>query len=75
MMPRARGPSQAGTARTTRMTLPVTTGNLVRDLVDRVFGGSAAQLVLRALSERKASAREIAEIRDILDTFEKGKRK
>ncbi|MBL8212537.1 MAG: BlaI/MecI/CopY family transcriptional regulator [Bryobacterales bacterium] len=52
-----------------------TQGHLVRDLVDRVFGGSAAQLVLRALSERKTSAREIAEIRDMLDTFEKGKRK
>ena len=52
-----------------------TQGRLVRDLVDKVFGGSAAQLVLRALSERKASAKEIAEIREMLETFEKGKRK
>ena len=49
-----------------------TQGQIVRDVVDRVFGGSAAQLVMRALSEKRASPREIAEIRQILDEAEKG---
>jgi predicted transcriptional regulator len=44
---------------------------LVGDLLDRVFGGSASQLVLHALSERKASKKEIAEIREMLDRLEK----
>lgn len=49
-----------------------TQGQIVRDVVDRVFGGSAAQLVMRALSQKRASPREIAEIRQILDEAEKG---
>jgi predicted transcriptional regulator len=40
---------------------------LVGHLLDRAFGGSAAQLVLRALSTRRASAAEIAEVRGMLD--------
>lgn len=49
-----------------------TQSQLVGDLLDRVFGGSAAQLVLRALSERRASKQEIEEIRRMLDNIEKG---
>jgi predicted transcriptional regulator len=41
--------------------------HLVRDLLQRAFGGSAAQLVLRALSTSKASPEELAEIRKLLD--------
>jgi predicted transcriptional regulator len=48
-----------------------TQGELVGDLLDRVFGGSAAQMVLRALSHRKASRQEIADIRKMLDEIEK----
>lgn len=48
-----------------------TQGDLVGDLLDRVFGGSAAQMVMRALSDRKASRQEIAEIRKMLDDIEK----
>jgi predicted transcriptional regulator len=44
---------------------------LVTELVDRVFGGSAAQLVMHALSEKKATPAELAEIRGILDGYEK----
>jgi predicted transcriptional regulator len=44
---------------------------IVRDLLDCVFDGSAAQLVLRALSEERASPQEIAEIRQMLDEAEK----
>ncbi len=47
-----------------------TQSQLVGDLLDRVFGGSAAQLVLRALSEHKASPSEIDEIRKMLDDME-----
>ena len=53
----------------------VTEKELVGDLLDRVFGGSAAQLVLRALSERPASKNEIDEIRRLLDEIEKEKQK
>src|SRR5688572_6537931 len=41
---------------------------LVSDLLDRVFDGSAAKLVLQALAAGKASPDEIAEIRKLLDT-------
>jgi predicted transcriptional regulator len=39
---------------------------LVTDLVDRVFDGSAAKLVLQALSASKASPEELDEIRKLL---------
>jgi len=47
---------------------------LVRDLVDRAFGGSAAKLVVQALSGRRASAEEIERIRRLLDEIEGGSR-
>ena len=50
-----------------------TQGRLVRDLLDRAFGGSAQKLVLQALSARKATPQEIAEIRSLLDEMERGK--
>jgi predicted transcriptional regulator len=40
---------------------------LVTDLLDRAFGGSAAKLVMQALSTRKATPEELAEIRRLLD--------
>ncbi len=40
---------------------------IVTDLLDRVFGGSASKLVMRALSAKKASRKELAEIRKLLD--------
>lgn len=43
---------------------------LVRDLLKRAFGGSTEQLVLQALSSKKASQQEIAEIRRMLDELE-----
>lgn len=45
---------------------------MVRDLVDRIFGGSATQLVLQALEERPASEEDLAEIRQLIDKREKG---
>jgi predicted transcriptional regulator len=46
---------------------------LVGHLLDRAFGGSATQLMMQALSGRKASAEEIAQMRQMLAEFEKGK--
>jgi predicted transcriptional regulator len=40
---------------------------LVSDLVDRAFDGSAADLIMQALSARKVSAGELQQIRDLLD--------
>jgi predicted transcriptional regulator len=47
---------------------------LVGDMLDRVFGGSADKLVLHALSARRASPDEIARIRRMLDELEGGSR-
>jgi predicted transcriptional regulator len=47
-----------------------TQGRLVGDLIARAFDGSAGQLVLRALSSRRATPAELAEIRRLLDELE-----
>jgi len=44
---------------------------LAGDLLDRAFNGSAAALVLGALSARKASKQELSEIRKLLDQQQK----
>jgi BlaI family penicillinase repressor len=44
------------------------------DLLERAFGGSAKSLLIGALSARKTSKAELAEIRKLLDDFEKGGR-
>jgi predicted transcriptional regulator len=46
---------------------------LVGHLLDRAFGGSAAKLMMQALSGRKASTEEIAQMRQMLADFEKRK--
>jgi len=43
---------------------------LVGDLLDRAFSGSAEKLVMRALSAKKVSAKELASIRKMIDEFE-----
>ena len=40
---------------------------LVRDLVDRAFGGSSSKLVLQALSAKRATPEELTEIRRLLE--------
>ena len=47
---------------------------LAKNLLQRAFDGSAKSLVLGALSSQKVSAAELAEIRQILEQFEKGSR-
>jgi BlaI family transcriptional regulator, penicillinase repressor len=46
---------------------------LVADLLDRAFDGSAAKLVLQALSSRKTSRAELDEIRKLLDARSGGR--
>lgn len=45
---------------------------LIKDLLDRAFRGSTQALVQQALSAKRASPAEIAEIRRLLDDYEKG---
>jgi BlaI family transcriptional regulator, penicillinase repressor len=51
-----------------------TQGQLVGDLLERAFGGSATRLVMQALSARQVSSQELAEIRQLLDQIEGGAR-
>ena len=44
--------------------------NLVDDLAERAFGGSAYRLALHALGSKKSTPEEIAEIRRLLDALE-----
>ena len=48
--------------------------HLVADLLARAFDGSAATLVMRALSATKTSAKDLAEIRRLLKTKQGGSR-
>lgn len=48
--------------------------DMVGDLLDRVFGGSTENLVLRALATRPSSPEEIAAIRRHLDALDGGDR-
>ena len=47
---------------------------LIKDLVDRAFGGSAKRLVMQALDANKASPRELAQIEKLLDKLERGEK-
>ena len=47
---------------------------IVADLLERVFDGSAAKLVLQALATGKASPAELAEIQTLLDARRGGRR-
>jgi predicted transcriptional regulator len=46
--------------------------HLITDLLDRAFDGSAATLVMRALSSKKTSPKELAEIRKLLKSKQGG---
>ena len=50
-----------------RLTEEQTQRQLVRDLLDRAFGGSATKLVMQALASRRASPDELREIRRVID--------
>ncbi len=57
-----------------RLTQEQTQQQLVGDLLEKAFGGSASQLVMQALAARPASADELAKIRQMLDELEGGER-
>jgi predicted transcriptional regulator len=48
--------------------------NLVDDLLEKAFGGSASQLVQRALEARKMTKAEMAEIRAMVEQAERRRR-
>ena len=54
-----------------RLSQNQTQRQLVSDLVDRAFGGSAAALVLQALSAHPASADELSEIERLIDDYKR----
>jgi BlaI family penicillinase repressor len=47
---------------------------LVGDVLQRVFEGSASQLMMHALAGRRASREEIDELRRLLDEYERNRR-
>ena len=47
--------------------------HMLRDLIDRAFGGSPGNLVLHALSLRNATPEEMRQIRELLDEQEGGR--
>jgi predicted transcriptional regulator len=48
---------------------------LVSDLVDRAFGGSAAALVMHALSDHPASPEELRQIQRLITDYKKGSKR
>lgn len=50
-----------------------TQSQLAGHLLDRAFSGSARALLMGALSARKASKKELAEIRELLDQYSRQK--
>ena len=50
-----------------RLSEETTQRQLVRDLLDRAFGGSAGKLVMQALATKRASAEELKDIRQAID--------
>jgi predicted transcriptional regulator len=52
---------------TPRLSEEQTQRQLVRDLLDRAFGGSASKLVMQALNARRATQEELGEIRNLIE--------
>ena len=50
-----------------RFTQQQTQQQLIRDLLDRAFGGSSSKLVMQALATERASAEELREIQKLLE--------
>jgi BlaI family transcriptional regulator, penicillinase repressor len=43
---------------------------IVRDVIDRAFGGSPASLIVQALADRRSTAEERRQIRELLDRLD-----
>ena len=52
------------------MSEATTQKQVVGDLLDKVFGGSAEKLVMRALSAKKVPAKELAQIKKMIEKIE-----
>ncbi len=50
-----------------RLSEEQTQRQLVRDLLDRAFGGSATKMVMQALNAKRASPEEMSEIRKLIE--------
>jgi BlaI family transcriptional regulator, penicillinase repressor len=50
-----------------RLTEEQTQRQLVRDLLDRAFGGSASKLVMQALHAKRSTPEELGEIRRLIE--------
>jgi len=70
----SRDESQRAHVYSARLPEAQTQRQLVRDLLERAFDGSAMKLVMHALADRRASPDEIARIRQLLDEMEGGAR-
>ena len=57
-----------------RLPRELTERQLIKDLADRAFGGSAKRLVMQALEAKKASPDEMAQIEKILNRLERGEK-
>ena len=55
-----------------RLAREETQAQLLGDLLDRAFEGSATSLVMQVLSSKRASAEELEQIRAVLDELEGG---
>ncbi|MDQ3907300.1 MAG: BlaI/MecI/CopY family transcriptional regulator [Acidobacteriota bacterium] len=54
-----------------RLAQEQTQRQLLSHLLERAFEGSAAKLVMQALSSKRASREELARIRELLDDYER----
>jgi len=65
-----RDESQRAHVYRTRVSEDKTQHQLVSDLAQRAFGGSATRLAMQALSTQKSTPEELAELRRMLDALE-----
>ena len=56
-----------------RLSEEQTQRQLVGDLLDRAFGGSASKLVMQALAARRATPEELGEIRKLIEVRREGR--
>jgi BlaI family transcriptional regulator, penicillinase repressor len=68
----ARDDSQRPQIYRPRLSEEQTQRQLISDLLNRAFGGSAKQLVMQALAGKAASQQELAQLEALLDRLEEG---
>jgi BlaI family transcriptional regulator, penicillinase repressor len=68
----ARDEKQRAHVYSARFAQEQTQRQLLGDLLDRVFNGSALNLVMQALASRKTSKEELSQIKQLLDEYSRG---